>query len=616
MSSYIIAGEAGSQAFTYCEYLGKKLSLSAPSVSVHIIMKHPTEWEAFLDKIINGYGFKTRSSPIIFTTDGKLIGDKSEFKKHILFTYGLKSDLDPILKSSIASYDQKQLEDFREKQSRGPTLAEFMKPRIAEIKAEGSTRVIPESYERKIDKGLEFFVKSSEQLSPFLNDSFQYQVEVSFMTAPELAPEEPKNQLPSEPILINEELAVENNPTDTNEDEITETQEQEETEENQDEPSKEDIKPSEEIQPSQAESSDEEDSLIQYEVNDANLNHFIEKFSGAKSMFEVVNQEELIPVPDNVKALLLPDNYVIDSLRNEFILAINPYAIVENEMLIFQSEGTDPNGNWLIRDTSMMKNWLKVLNIPPQRPVYRDGAVVDPVIPKEPIVVKNLSGSLLNQRGYSDKQLDLSSLECTRNSSLRLNTINIHVRHLLTEADWEAWHALITEIDAIGFYQFVPYGEQNYQPLRSGIMQAIQLPIEKIDILPLQILLDAVSPDSKLFTLEDYDFDHIIARISPSITPRALSDLYVECIEKLDIIHKNLNCGMNIILMKNFLFLAPVYRPWVISKGRKLFAEPLWYIGIFNLPILPKEWPETGGVTMPKDPLSLLEKSSKFNYFS
>lgn len=415
-----------------------------------------------MNKLINGFGFKKRSSPIIFTVDGKLIGDKAAFKKHVIFTYGLKSDLDPVLRSNISDFDKSNLDETRFKESRGPSLNEILKPRLLEIKSEGTTRVLEEIYIRKIDHGLEFFVKSSEQLSPFLNDNFQYQLDVPFITIPEFTVEEHENQPTADAILINDMQSVEQEPVDKEESKVTEVKENEEEEEEDEDPDeapKEEQKLPEDIVASQVDSSDEEDSLMLYEVNDANLNEFIEKFSGAKSQFDA-NLEETVQVPETIKALLLPDSYVIDSLRNDFILAANPYAIVSNEMILFQSEGTDQDGNWLIRDSSMMKNWLKVLNIPSQRPVFREGSIIDPVIPREPMIIRNFSGNLLNRRGYSDKQLDLTSLECTKNSSLRLNTINIHVRHLLTEVDWETWHSLVVEIDALGFYQFLPYGEQ------------------------------------------------------------------------------------------------------------------------------------------------------------
>ena len=47
---------------------------------------------------------------------------------------------------------------------------------------------------------------------------------------------------------------------------------------------------------------------------------------------------------------------------------------------------------------------------------------------------------------------------------------------------------------------------------------------------------------------------------------------------------------------------------------RNLYPDPLWYIGVINIPEIPKQWPETVGETSHKTPFQLLEISSKFNY--
>ena len=45
-------------------------------ISFKIVLKDPSEWEQYIDEICRIYGFKTKSNPIIYTTDGKLIGDR------------------------------------------------------------------------------------------------------------------------------------------------------------------------------------------------------------------------------------------------------------------------------------------------------------------------------------------------------------------------------------------------------------------------------------------------------------------------------------------------------------------------------------------------------------
>ena len=76
-----------------------------------------------------------------------------------------------------------------------------------------------------------------------------------------------------------------------------------------------------------------------------------------------------------------------------------------------------------------------MINIPPQKAVYKEGELVEPIIPKDPVFVKDISGTCLSSRGYTFKTLKLD-LECSRDSTLKLNTINVMVRHILTECDW------------------------------------------------------------------------------------------------------------------------------------------------------------------------------------
>ena len=47
MASYVIAGPAGDEALSECEYLGRQLELSC-NASVSIVVKHPDEWAAYL----------------------------------------------------------------------------------------------------------------------------------------------------------------------------------------------------------------------------------------------------------------------------------------------------------------------------------------------------------------------------------------------------------------------------------------------------------------------------------------------------------------------------------------------------------------------------------------
>ena len=50
--------------------------------------------------------------------------------------------------------------------------------------------------------------------------------------------------------------------------------------------------------------------------------------------------------------------------------------------------------------------------------------------------------------------------------------------------------------------------------------------------------------------------------------------------------------GLIILLTNEFLFIAPLCKPYTYYKNIPIFAEPYFYAGIFTLPIIEAEWPE------------------------
>ena len=83
MASYVIAGPAGDAQLAECEYLGHQLDLSSEA-SVRVVVKHPQEWPSFLRGVCASFGFKRKSTPIVFTVDGALIGGLEDFRTHVL----------------------------------------------------------------------------------------------------------------------------------------------------------------------------------------------------------------------------------------------------------------------------------------------------------------------------------------------------------------------------------------------------------------------------------------------------------------------------------------------------------------------------------------------------
>ena len=72
--------------------------------------------------------------------------------------------------------------------------------------------------------------------------------------------------------------------------------------------------------------------------------------------------------------------------------------------------------------------------------------------------------------------------------------------------------------------------------------------------------------------------------------------------------------GFNLILTKEYLFVSPLVNPFSIHKNIPLFAEPHFFAGIFTLPIIEAEWPDTiKGKYVNFDLSEVLRKSTSQN---
>lgn len=90
MSCYIIAGSSEIKETANCELLGHFIKEKYPNIPIKVIIKHPNEWEKFLKDICKTYGYKKSSNPIIFKTDGLLIGDYESFTSHLVKYFGIE----------------------------------------------------------------------------------------------------------------------------------------------------------------------------------------------------------------------------------------------------------------------------------------------------------------------------------------------------------------------------------------------------------------------------------------------------------------------------------------------------------------------------------------------
>lgn len=359
----------------------------------------------------------------------------------------------------------------------------------------------------------------------------------------------------------------------------------------------------------------EEDFWTEVEVTEGNLEEFVRKYGSKEKLRGGLAKVQTAPQPRGIKTIRLPPAYVIEALANSYILAVHPFPLVPGQLFIFSGDYTDEEGNWLVRDISMMHNWLKLISIPPQHPVHWAEGLEDPLPPYESVSVSGFPSVVLASRGFTLCSSALP-LHNGRNLAVALSDLRWNVTHLLTAQDWEVWQKLVTQTQAIGFFQWLPYTGIHYHPLTAGCMSLIIPPIEGVEgPVPLLRLVEVAQPSDDTFTLAELPFDHLFKRTSAETTGDDLLRMYVDSIKALDLLHKDLStshidCGLTLLLTEDWLFVAPLYCPIGHEEDFDVYLDPLAYLGVMHLPVLQKSWPETAS-TGENDPMDLLIKSSK-----
>jgi hypothetical protein len=399
----------------------------------------------------------------VFTVDGRLIGDKSAFKRYVrniqvLMKYGLKSDLKKQLRKELMEENFKQVTTKKNKLLSGPTLEEIVREGVTKRKSEGKVNVLDGFFERKIDNGMEYYVKISNLLTPNLADAEQVLgVPCDFLIAPEVMEKREREMEEAcknnENILVDEDIRTSQaSPIKTSEAEDPE-EEEDEIEGNksirENAPSVEPDKGADRLN----ETTHLADELLEFEVSDKNFKRFLKKFKGEKDLPE---EEYIVPIPSRVNTVPIPEDYVICEIENGFLLAVHPFPLIPGQLFIFPGESTEYDGRYNIRDSSLMYNWLKLISVPPQTPAYKPDESCESIQAPAGMYLKSSSSTVISEKGYSIGQLALS-IDSPAEIGLKLRPIDIKMNHILTEIDWVAWHSLIKALGAVGFYQWLPY---------------------------------------------------------------------------------------------------------------------------------------------------------------
>jgi hypothetical protein len=82
MVTYVVASKAQNPYLAECQIVGEYMTKNTPDVKVKYVIKDSSEWKEFADSVCRSYGFEKKSCPLVYTLEGTLIGDGSDFITH------------------------------------------------------------------------------------------------------------------------------------------------------------------------------------------------------------------------------------------------------------------------------------------------------------------------------------------------------------------------------------------------------------------------------------------------------------------------------------------------------------------------------------------------------
>jgi hypothetical protein len=82
MVTYVVASKAQNPYLAECQIVGEFMERNTPDVQVKYVIKDNSEWKEFVDSVCRSYGFEKKSCPLVYTLEGTLIGDGSDFITH------------------------------------------------------------------------------------------------------------------------------------------------------------------------------------------------------------------------------------------------------------------------------------------------------------------------------------------------------------------------------------------------------------------------------------------------------------------------------------------------------------------------------------------------------
>jgi hypothetical protein len=166
MVTYIVASKSNQPYLAECQILGEFLEAKCPDVSVKIVIKHQTEWNDFLDNTCRSYGFYEKTCPLIYTIEGRLVGDGASFVEEIREKYGKVLAMSKEVQKKRTHENMTMINDEMRKKEEGLTLGEKISKQLEKVKSKKvATHISSAFYQPEIDRESMFFVRRVDQFT-------------------------------------------------------------------------------------------------------------------------------------------------------------------------------------------------------------------------------------------------------------------------------------------------------------------------------------------------------------------------------------------------------------------------------------------------------------------
>lgn len=138
---------------------------NCPDVEVKFVIKDSTEWPQFIQSVCRSYGFVQKSSTVVYTLEGKLIGDGRNFIEYVRDHFDTQVSVTKEQQKRRTALNIKENEERITKMKDGESMAERIEIYMDKVKKKKVAQLIDDCYyEEHIEKGVPFQVRRSNFL--------------------------------------------------------------------------------------------------------------------------------------------------------------------------------------------------------------------------------------------------------------------------------------------------------------------------------------------------------------------------------------------------------------------------------------------------------------------